>query len=174
MRSHVLGALVGGALVFFSGAAFSGDEKAKPALSDQDFVRIVGTVNAAEIEMGKLASERSSNVDVKDYGRVLETDHTKAQVELRILAKMKGLDVPTVPDSEHMKTHERLSKLEGAAFDREFLKAMVAGHKKAIGDVSGYVKDGRDQELKDYATKILPDLQHHLDVATKLEKKIGT
>ena len=76
-----------------------------------------------------------------------------------------GVDAPTGPDSKHQKDLDRLGKLSGAEFDKAYMSHMVDDHKK---DVSAFKKEstgGKDADLKGFASKTLPTLQEHLQLA---------
>jgi len=45
----------------------------------------------AEVELGKLAQEKAANSKVKDFGAMMVTDHSKANDEMKALAKSKGI-----------------------------------------------------------------------------------
>lgn len=63
---------------------------------------------------------------------------------------------------------QKLQKLSGAEFDREYMKHMVADHEKTVSDFKKQAGSGKDPELKGFAAKTLPTLQEHLDMAQKL------
>ena len=45
-----------------------------------------------EVAMGKLASEHGQSADVKKFGERMVTDHSKANDELKSIAKKKALN----------------------------------------------------------------------------------
>jgi putative membrane protein len=45
-----------------------------------------------EVAMGKLASEQGQSADVKKFGERMVTDHSKANDELKSIAKKKALN----------------------------------------------------------------------------------
>ncbi len=55
----------------------------------------------------------------------MATDHQKAYDELERLASQKGVAVPTTLDRSHQAVYDRLAKLNGADFDRAYMKDMV-------------------------------------------------
>lgn len=174
-------ALFASSLAVFGGAAWSADETTKrddasartPALSDEQFFKHIAQVHLAEINLGRLAGRRAEKQDVKDYGRLMHDDHMKALDDLRPIAEKKGWRIPDDPNPEQKATYERLDRLQGAAFDREFMQVMVKDHEKVISMVEGFARDGRDGELKAYANKVLPHLKHHLEKARDLEKRVA-
>ena len=62
-------------------------ETGQSALTDdQAFVNEMTIANLAEVQLGKLATERASNTDVKAFGQMMVQDHTKANDELKQIA----------------------------------------------------------------------------------------
>src|SRR6476646_6181963 len=99
---------------------------------DQTFLTKAIEGNLAEIEMGKLAQDKAQSQELKDFGAMLVKDHTDANTKAMDLAKQINLTVPTQPTKKQMTEHDRLSKLNGAQFDREFTQHMVTDHKEDI------------------------------------------
>jgi len=91
------------------------------------------------------------------------TDHTKANTELMALATSKGLTLPDKLDAANQAKADKLSKLEGEAFDKAYIAEMVAAHKKAVSLFEGASKSLKDDELKGFAEKTLPTLKMHLE-----------
>jgi len=61
-----------------------------------------------------------------------------------------------------------IGKKDGAAFDTAFKNKMVADHQKVIKLFTQESTGGKDPDLKAFATKTLPTLQHHLEMAKQL------
>jgi putative membrane protein len=133
------------------------------------FVQKVGHINLGEIELGTLATKRSARADVKEYGQRLASDHQKAYQDLKKVAAADNLQVPTTTDKHHKDLATKLGSLQGASFDRDFLPAMVKGHKEAIQLFEAEANSGRDVALKSYAQKCLPTLREHLKMAEELQ-----
>jgi putative membrane protein len=94
----------------------------------REFINHMAVAGRAEVQLGKMATEKASNADVKAFGQMMVTDHTKAGKELEQVAAQMSVQVPTQLDQKHRDLADRLSKLQGAAFDREYMTAMVQGH----------------------------------------------
>jgi len=67
-----------------------------PSNPDQKFVKEAAAGGAAEVEFGKLATERATNPDVKAFGQRMVDDHGKAGTELKQLAASKKITVATM------------------------------------------------------------------------------
>jgi putative membrane protein len=66
------------------------------------------------------------------------------------------------------------SKLEGAQFDREFLRYQVMHHEKDVAAFNLQAKEGQDPDLKAFAAKQLPVLKEHLQQARDLATQHAT
>jgi len=126
----------------------------------------------AEVEAGKLAQKHASAASVKAFAEQMVTDHTKANDQLKQVATKTGITLPTAPDRSHAKEAEKLGKMEGAKFDREYMKMMVSDHKKTVSLFEKEAKNGKDPELKNFAATMLPDLQKHLQMAQATEQEV--
>ena len=143
--------------------------------ADQQFVKTVAMDNMAEAELGKLAAEKSSRDDVKQFAQKMVDDHSKANDELKSIATGKNMMWPDAVDAQHKAVHDRLSKLSGAAFDRSYVNEMVAGHRKAVAAFKMEAASGKDAEVKAWASKTLPTIEEHYKQAEALTKgAVGT
>ena len=74
----------------------------------------------AEVELGKLASEKGTDPKVKDFGKMMITDHGKANAELKSIAHSKNIELPSQLDAGHKALKDKLSKLSGKEFDSSY------------------------------------------------------
>jgi putative membrane protein len=139
-----------------NGALASGDKK---------FVEKAVGGSMLEVQLGQMAQQKASNEQVKQFGAKMAEDHAKAGDELKQIATAKGVQVPASVDKSHQKDVQKLEKLSGAQFDREYMKMMVADHKNDVGEFQKQAKSGKDAELKSFAAKTLPTLQEHMKMA---------
>jgi putative membrane protein len=143
----------------------------RTALNDQQFVNMAATSGMAEVKLGRLAMDRSSNVEVKQFGQQLVKDHTQANQDLMKLAEKKNLKIPRNLDGRHQELIERFGKMRETDFDRQYIKQMVQDHQEAVNLFEREAKNGQDAELKTFAEKTLPTLRNHLRMAQALEAK---
>lgn len=138
-------------------------------LSDQTFVTQAAQGSMAEIEASKLAMEKAESPEVREYAQRMVTDHTKASEELKTLAQKNNLQVPQELDGEHQKAVEKLQKEKGASFDRAYSHQMRKDHEEAVKLFERASKsDELNPELKSFASKTLPTLKEHHQVAADL------
>jgi putative membrane protein len=144
-----------------SGKAAPADKSKMPS-GDKKFVMEALKGGMAEVEFGKLASEKASNDAVKQFGKRMVDDHGKAGDELKKLAQDKGITPPSELDGKHRKLHDRLAKMSGAEFDRAYVNEMVKDHKKDVKEFQREADKAKDPDVKSFAAKTLPTLQDHL------------
>jgi putative membrane protein len=144
--------------------------QASRASGDSAFAMKAAHANMAEVELGKLALDKAMSDTVKKFAQMMVDDHSKALDELKGLAGPKNITLPTAIDAEHKKLSDRLSKMSGAAFDRDYMQAMVDGHRKVAADFRKESQSGSDAELKSWAGKTLPTVEAHLKQAETVTK----
>jgi putative membrane protein len=134
--------------------------------ASQKFIKEAIEGNLAEVQMGQLAQKNGQSEGVRSFGQMLEKDHGDANQKAAAVANSLGVTPPTEPSSKQKKDYERMSKLTGAKFDEQFVKDMVADHKK---DIREFEKESKKNDAGgSFAKEILPTLQKHLDTAQSL------
>jgi putative membrane protein len=144
------------------------------AASDHAFVTEAAKGGMAEVELGKLAADKASSDQVKQFGQRMVTDHGKANDELKSLAQQKNITLPTEINAKDKATHDRLSKLSGAAFDRAYMQHMLADHRTDVNEFKKESTSGKDPDVKAWAGKTLPTLEEHLKQARDANRAVGT
>jgi len=145
---------------------------AQVARGDRKFIEEAVEGGLAEVELGRLAQQKSQSTQVKEFGSRMVQDHAKANDELKEIAESKGVQVPGAPDKSHQKDMEKLSKLSGAEFDREYAAHMLSDHRKDVSEFKKAADKSKDGDLKAFAGKTLPTLQEHLTMAQNLNETV--
>jgi len=143
------------------------------AQADRQFVEKAAIGGMMEVQLGQLAQQKAANAQVKQFGSRMLTDHGKSNDELKQIASAKGTQLPASVDSKHMQDMQKLQSMQGADFDREYMRHMVADHKKTIAEFQKQAKSGKDPDLKGFASKTLPTLQEHLKLAQGVNEALG-
>lgn len=122
-----------------------------------------------EVEASKLAMERATSPQVKEFARMLHDDHTAATKKLMELAQQKGVQLPSELDAKHKQELASLQKLKGEEFDRAYLQRMgLKDHKKDIQDFEKQAKNAKDEQVRSFAEQTLPALRKHLSHAQQI------
>jgi len=136
---------------------------------DHEFVMDAAMGGLMEVELGRIAAQKGMSESVKQFGQRMVDDHGKANQELMSLASSKGMTLPTALDEKHQKDVTKLSALSGAEFDRAYSKMMLSDHMKDVKEFEKQSTKGADPDIKAFASKTLPTLQEHLQMAKALE-----
>src|SRR5689334_9798601 len=132
---------------------------------DIEFVFDAAKGGLAEVELGKLAADRAQNEEVKKFAQRMVDDHSKANDQLKQIAESKGIKLPSDVEAKDKALMQRLEKLNGAAFDRAYMNAMVNDHVKDVNEFKKEANAGRDSQVKSFASSTLPTLEEHLQHA---------
>jgi len=132
---------------------------------DREFAMKAAKDGQAEVELATTAEKKATSDKARSLAAQLRTDHERANAELMEIARRKSANLDTTPTSEQKEMAEKLSALSGAAFDREYSSGMVKDHQKAIQLFERESREGQDPDLKAFATKVLPKLREHLQMA---------
>ena len=141
---------------------------------DRKFMEKAAQGGMAEVQLGKLAAEKALSPEVRQFGQRMVDDHGKANDQLKQLATTKGVNLPTELDRSTQREMDKLAKLSGADFDREYMKHMVSDHKKDVSEFKSEAKKAKDGDLKQFASATLPTLEQHLSLAQAAEKAAKT
>jgi putative membrane protein len=107
--------------------------------ADREFVHDLSIANKAEVELGRMALQNSSNAEVKKFAQMMVDDHTQAAEKLDEVASQHNIPKPVLLDEEHTALRDKLAKLKGAEFDREYTNAMAGGHEDVLDKVESRV-----------------------------------
>lgn len=118
-----------------------------------------------EIELARLAQSNGTNQDIKDIGKMMETDNTRFLDEIKKLSETKDITIPSEITSKGQKDRKKLADDAGNNFDKNYCDMVVENHKKAIKKYMDAIEDCEDVDVKNWANKSLAVLRNHLDHA---------
>ena len=116
-------------------------------------------------------SMNMDSMNVRSFGRMMVTDHTKANNELKSLADSKGVTVPTTLSNAKQQKVDSLNTQSGQTFNRTYINMMVASHQETIDLFQKQADSGNDADLKSWAASKLPTLRMHLEHARSMQSK---
>jgi putative membrane protein len=144
-------------------------DASSPAATDTAFANKAAVSGLAEVALGKMAASKGTSSEIKNFGNMMVKDHGAANQELMTIAQKKNITLPTGLDAEHQAKSDSLSKLSGKDFDKAYAKVMVEGHSKTLGIMNNEATGGQDADLKAFAKKTAPIVQHENTVQPKIK-----
>ena len=166
--------------------------------SDKNFVSDQLSDGTAEVELAKVARDHAASPDVKQFAQMMIDDHTKAGDQLKQIATTNSIPVDTKIDDKHQSLMDKLSKLDGGDFDKEYMSAMVDDHQDAVSDLRSRVDENRSatdrltgknpenpaavkpeqsdnrvtMSINQWAADTLPTIERHLDRAKQIKDNV--
>ncbi len=140
--------------------------------NDAEFAVKAADGGMLEVKLGELAQQKGTSPEVKNLGKMMVDDHSKANEELKALAQTKNISLPTTLSEDCQKTYNDLAEKSGRDFDDAFTDHMVKDHKDDIDAFKKEAEKGDDPDLKSWAAGKISTLEHHLDMAKSAEKAV--
>jgi len=149
-----------------------GTISAELTTSTKGFVDEAALTDMYEVQAGQLATMRAKAMDVKNFGQKMADDHTKSTSELKgILIKSAPNFMP--PTQLDARREGLLNDLKGAKdedFEGRYIAQAINAHNEALILMRGYAKDGDNPDIKDFAAKVQPVVQMHLDMINDIDR----
>ncbi len=152
--------------------------QAGTSLNDETIYAIFDQANMADISTGRLGWKKGYSKEVRELARMVVSDHSAVQQMGRDLAKELGY-VGTPPDNDSAVSSlavdlVELASLDGAAFDKAYLRHEVAFHSGVIAAIKGTLLPAiKNPKFKTLVQKVLPGFEHHLAETKKIAKKFN-
>jgi putative membrane protein len=145
----------------------------KGGIPPSAFVIKAGMDGMTEVEVGKIALEKSKSPGVRSFADQMVKDHSKANAELTSIAERKSYEVPKALDAKHQRMVDDLKSKSGAAFDTAYADHMSAAHADAVHLFTD-ASTSSDADIAAFAQKTLPTLKDHRKMADSLDSRLKT
>jgi putative membrane protein len=147
-------------------------EDSTAVLDDTKFAVAAANGGLLEVQLGKLAQKKAITPKVIEFATMMVNDHSKANKELLAIAGTKAITLPAILDNKTQKDYDDMAKLGKGEFEKAYTDYMVKDHKEDIEEFKKEAADGKDAELKAFASKHVPILEHHLQMAQQASDAI--
>jgi putative membrane protein len=137
-------------------------------MADKIFVKDAMQGGAAEVQLGKLAVEKSQSDDVKQFAQKMVDDHTKLNEQMMPIAAQLGVKQPDGPSKKDKELMAKLQGLSGQQFDDAYIKAMLKDHKKDNSDFMLEAQNGQNPDVKQAAQQGDQVIQQHLQMIQQI------
>lgn len=178
-RDNTVGDTAAGSVGSTSAAATPAPPPPAPMMTDANIVAKGLMADSMEIDLAKIAQTKGTNAGVKEFARMMITDHSKDAKDMAALATAKSL-APQAPAGDTtaqaaQSAHQQFTSMaKGKEFDAAYVRAMVAGHQQVLNDVQMAQGHAQTPELKAHLDKLVPVVQKHLERAQALQAKLDS
>jgi putative membrane protein len=136
-----------------------------PAMTGQAFANAAASTDAYEIAAGKLAETKATSQALKDFGKMMVSNHTDSTANLKKAAAKAS---PAVTPDASLTAEQRanlatLQSATGEDFDTAYKSQQIATHQTALAAMQGYAASGDVEPLKDFASSTSKVVKTHLE-----------
>ncbi|HEX9981020.1 MAG TPA: DUF4142 domain-containing protein [Flavobacterium sp.] len=140
---------------------------------DSEFLVAAAESDMMEIELGKLALQKSTDADIKSFATMMVSDHTKSANDTKPFAERLKVTLPAAITEKGKEKYNELNEKSGAEFNQKFADMMVQNHDDAVNKMQTASEEAKDPEIKAWAANMVPTLRGHLEHAKMLQDKIN-
>lgn len=137
-----------------------------------DFVEDATTSSLMEVQLGNIAQKKAMSQQVRDYAKMMVTDHTDASQKLTPVLTTLSITAPTALEKEDQDKIDNLNQKTGKDFDKEYIDKMVNDHKDNVNKFEDAQKNLPSGELRTWVENTLPVLRQHLIQAETLQETL--
>ncbi|WP_395396308.1 DUF4142 domain-containing protein (plasmid) [Novosphingobium sp. BL-8A] len=140
------------------------------ATPGQAFADAAAASDKFEIESSKLAATQAKSANVKHFAEEMikaHTDSTAKLISAAAAASPAIVPSPTLTPAQQQ-TLDGLASKSGAEFDKAYADAQRSGHQATLDALKAYSASGDVPSLKAFATKLVPIVTAHLNMAKGL------
>lgn len=140
--------------------------------SDADFVVKAANGGMAEVELGKIAKQKATSANVKEFASKMVEDHSKINDRLKAVAASLNITIPAAIDKEKQDAVDKLNATAVTDFDKDYMDMMVKAHNNDVDLFQKAAKDISNPDLHSFITEALPTLQAHQKMAKQMDDKL--
>lgn len=139
--------------------------------SDREFLVRAIACEVAEVKFAEKAEKSATDADVQKLAAMIAKDHKKVLDGFMEHAKKEKVAVVEGLEKSHREQYDRMTKLDGAAYDREYVRWVADHHDKAGKLYKKWAKDATDADLRALAEKAAANVEEHKDHVKKAKDK---
>lgn len=146
---------------------------AKAKDHDGEIIAYMETINNAEISTAKVAKEKKVDEAVMNFADLMIKQHSDNLQQITDLSSKINIAADETAgvkkfNENSAKDLKKLSKLDGAKFQKAYIHAMIAGHSKVNKMLGKFAKETKNADLKQYLVDTKKVVEEHLADAKKL------
>jgi putative membrane protein len=147
----------------------TGATPTSPAISTPDFVNKAIESNMFDVREARMAEQKGDSGD-RSFARPDVLGHTKLIDDLKMMVNAGKVNakMPSAVDGDQQAKLDELGHLWGKSFDDAYNRDQRESHQNEIGLFQQYAQNGDNPALRQWATKMLPELKSHLINAQNL------
>jgi putative membrane protein len=158
--------------VLLSAAVPAAAQQPRELVSDSVFILRAGSVGLLQEKLGRMAEKKGSSAAVVEFGKRMAGDYSKTNEELESAAKQAAFPAPVLL-REHQQVFDRFNRTGRSSFDKKYMAEMVKLQRDEVQLFQRESAGGRVQSLKQLASRMLPEIEQRLSLATQTAGSVG-
>lgn len=135
---------------------------------DTEFAVAATSGNLLAASLGGLAAQKATALEVKDWGKQQDADHTQLQAQLQGIADRAHLALPAMMNADDRKTYDGVDDRKYLGFDKKYLRTLKELHQRLIALYADAAAKATNPELRALVADTLPKLRAHEAIITQL------
>ena len=172
VKNLISAAVAGLLLNAVAGLAPAAAQQAKSLASDSVFIQRAGSAGLLQVKLAKLAEKKGTSTSVTEFGKRMVTDYSKVNEELKAAAKQAAFPAPALLRQDQQ-IFDRFNAMSRSSFDKNYMAEMVRQHNEEVRLFQQESAGGRVQSLKQLASRMLPEMEQRLSLATQAAGSVG-
>ena len=153
-------------------AAIETPEQVKKKLDyDADFAVAASSSNQLEVAISKLAQQKAIALEVKEWAKTIETEHTKMDHELEAITARANITLPRMMSDDDRDHYNDVDDRKYFGFDKKYLRSLKDAHERDVQRYAAAATQLSNAELRAFAAQALPNLRAHLQQTEELYKR---
>lgn len=136
-------------------------------MTDKQYAQGMAARGMFEIRLGQLALDRTKREDVKSVAQRMIRDYLNWNDGMAKAARKLSITLPTEPDNKQKAALERISQLNGEAFDQAYLKEVIRQQTKALTMSHLEASEAGVGGFRHWAGITIPNLQDQIEMAQR-------
>lgn len=144
--------------------------------TDAQIMAFTATANAGEVQEGQLAEHKATNPAVKNFAKLMVSDHSKMLADGRALAKKLAItpdsskdDVKDLAKSGQNDIKDLTNKKAGKDWDEDYMGKQVDDHQKVLDKLNDASQSAKSADLKNALSDAIAKVQGHLTQAKAIK-----
>lgn len=140
--------------------------------NDALFVAEAASAAMLQLRLSEAASEKAVSPEAKELARQMQQDHQGLLTDLQNMVNQTMFVLPQELGNAHQKIYDEVNERTGIGFDLAYVRQVNKLHNNLLDRYSDIADNGNNMEVKMFASKQLPLIRQHKELAEKISDKI--
>lgn len=147
-------------------------ERLRVEEDDASFLVDAYSYNSMIVRYGQEAMQKASTPAMQDFASQSVEYHQSLNNEIETLASERNVALPAVVGEDVEERAREMREKEGRDFDEAYLNVLESIQDNMIGNYEDAAEGADDEEIRNWASRTLPDIRAHEQTVETLDERI--